>query len=277
MGGLMVPTDYRRKPQAGQAGGIAADTQIGGFPMPGGGGGSVGGGYVPVPGTIGSSVGGPPPSAPAAPSTTSAPSAPGTQTNTAQTNPELQSFLNSYKTRLAQVQGAPTADPNLQTQVDRLGQRLSADTTNRAIDRAGSAIKDAAAGRQTALTSSLARRGLSGSGVEASERGKIAAQAQRAQAGAAADISLGRERDLDALTLGGQGIMSAPGQYSLAREGQTNNFLLGGLQAAAEPGRQALADRQLGLQQWQAQNAAEQGAQDRQLSQWLALMRMYGG
>jgi hypothetical protein len=88
------------------------------------------------------------------------------------------------------------------------------------------------------------------------------APAQRAAAQSAADISLQREKDLDALVLGGQAIYSAPGQMGLA-------------------------EKELGLRQWQAQTGAGQAAaglgieeqkvaleaQRQQMDAWL---RMYG-
>lgn len=196
--------------------------------------------------------------------------------NTAQANPDMQGFLGQYKNKLNTMLTRPNTDPNLQTQVDRLGRRMSSDTTQHAIQRAGGAIRDQGSAQQAALKTNLARRGIGGSGVGDQLSQNIDARTQRAQAGSASDISLGRERDLDALTLGGQGIMAAPGQYSMGRDNQDIGAIAGGV-SAANPGAQLqLGQQQLGLQQWQAGQNQQGAQQDRAFAQWQALMHMYG-
>ena len=149
---------------------------------------------------------------------------------------------------------------NLDEQYARYKERLSSDTTGRAIDRATGSIADAAAGRKAGQATQLARRGVLGTGVGDQESGKIDAAAQRAQAGAAADISLGRERDLDALVLGGSGIAGAPGQYALDRERTGQGWAGIGIQEAG-----------LGLEQ----QRIDQAAQDQKMAQWLAMMQQF--
>ena len=149
---------------------------------------------------------------------------------------------------------------NLDEQYAAYKKRLSSDTTGRAIDRATGSIADAAAAQKSAQATQLARRGVLGSGVGDQESGRIDAAAQRAQAGASADISLGRERDLDALVLGGQGIAAAPGQYALDRERVGQGWSGIGIQQAG-----------LGLEQ----QRIDQSAQDQKVAQWLAMMRQF--
>ena len=197
--------------------------------------------------------------------------------NTAQVNPDMAGFLEQYKAKLNATLGQSRTNPNLQTQVDRLGQRLSTDTTQHAIGRATGAIRDQASAQQAALKTQMARRGISGSGVGDQLAGNIDARSQRAQAGAASDISLGRERDLDALTLGGQGIMSAPGQFSMARDAADLGAISGGVSAANPAAQLQLGQQNLGLQTWQAGQNQQGSAQDRAFAQWMALQRMYGG
>lgn len=197
--------------------------------------------------------------------------------NTAQANPDMEGFLGQYKQKLNATLARPNMDPNLQTQVDRLGQRLSTDTTQHAIQRAGGAIRDQASAQQAALKTNLARRGIGGSGAGDQLSQNIDARSQRAQAGSASDISLGRERDLDALTLGGQGIMSAPGQFGMQRDNQDLSGISGGIGAANQGAQLQLGQQGLGLQQWQAANNQQGSAQDRAFAQWRAMMGMYGG
>lgn len=135
-------------------------------------------------------------------------------------------------------------DPYLEEQVRNLRARMGADTTERAIGRSTTGILDAAAlGAADAGAANLSSRGLVGSGAgQAFLQKRFFDPAQRAAAGAATDIALRREQDLDRLVLGGTSIMGAPGQSSLA-------------------------SRSLGLQQWQAQTGAGQAAQGLSLEQ----------
>jgi len=156
-------------------------------------------------------------------------------------------------------------DPYLEEQVRNLRARMGSDTTERAIGRSTTGILDAAAlGAADEGAANLSSRGLVGSGAGQSFLHKrFFDPAQRAAAGAAADIAHQREQDLDRLVLGGTAIMGAPGQYSLA-------------------------NRNLGLQQWQAQTGAGQAAaglsleqqrlnqqqQQSQIENWLRMYQM---
>ncbi len=176
--------------------------------------------------------------------------------NTAQKDPGLTEFTNSIKDRIGTMQGREgQGDPNLQTQVDRLGNRMSSDTRQRAQDFAAQDINARARANQTMLKEQLARRGIRGDSGLAIESGqKIQETAQREAARSAAGIGLADETRQDALTLGGQQIMSAPGQYGLAREGMTNSLFPAQLQGASTQAATGLADRNLNLNQWQAAN-----------------------
>lgn len=125
-------------------------------------------------------------------------------------------------------------DENLDYLTAEYKKRLGQEPTQRAMDRAASEIRDTASGLQKELGESIARRGFSAgtSGVEDELRTRLAEGAQRAIGKSSADISLGREKDLDALVMGGAGLMRAPSELALARQG-------------------------LGLRQWESQNAAE--------------------
>lgn len=189
-----------------------------------------------------------------------------------QLSPGVGNFISQQQAQIDKMKAAG-ADPNLQAQIDAYKKRLSTDTTGRAIDRAGSAISDAAAGAKAGQATELARRGTLGSGAGDQQMGQIDAAAERAKAGSAAGISLGREGQLDQLVLGGQGIMSAPSQYGLAQQGQ----LLGALgQGAGMAGSQeniAQGWAGVGNQQRQTEIAGQQAAQ----GQYLALMRLLMG
>ena len=135
-------------------------------------------------------------------------------------------------------------DPYLAEQVANLRARMTSDPTERAIGRSTTGILDAAAlGAADEGAANLSSRGLVGSGAgQAFLHKQFFAPAQRAATGAAADIALKREQDLDRLVLGGSAIMGAPGQSSLQNRG-------------------------LGLQQWQAQTGAANAASGLSLQQ----------
>lgn len=170
-------------------------------------------------------------------------------------------------------------DPNLQFQIDKYKERLGADTTQRAINRVGGALRG-----QTALAQKQANQQSALQGGDVGAHGAaIQSGAQNRLAKASADISLGRERDLDQLTLAGQSIMSAPGQMQFAKSNALNQFMLGGagtaLNAAQMPSQLALQQGQLGLQQYQAQNNAQNqnsqlALQQQQMQQQMAQQQM---
>lgn len=234
-------------------------------------------GVVRLSGGIGGAL--PPPNAtPAA-----APGGPGAAApplpNTAQVNPAMQAALDRINAAHAAAAGSGP-DPLLQEQVDELRRRRSADTTGRAIARSDAAIRDRAAGQKVGLRRALGRMGAPDSSALKLEMG-IDEAAKRQAAGSAADIQLGRERDLDQLAISGQSIMSAPAQYRMQQQQLAANLLGMGASTAANIANQGLADRSLGLQQWQAQNNANLNAaqyassrEDARLGQLLALLRL---
>lgn len=105
----------------------------------------------------------------------------------AEPNPEMQASIEAWKKRMADMEAG-------------YKDRMSSDTSQRAIDKATGAIRSQAAGMGMAADAAGAARGT-GPGTGAAGIGDAA---QMATAKAASDISLGREAQLDKLYLGGQ-------------------------------------------------------------------------
>jgi hypothetical protein len=91
----------------------------------------------------------------------------------------------------------------------------------------------------------------------------IADAAQRAQASAAADISLGRERDLDKLLVAGQRTMEAPAAFRQGYYGMGGNLF--GVNPYGPAANYMLGSQGLGLE------AAGLGLEAEQLAQGNAL------
>lgn len=236
-----VTTDPRRKP------GVTSPVRA-----------AVPGAVAPAPTPVASPVT-PTPAPAAAPSGAPA----GSLVNTAPVNQGLQDLANDYKDRITQSRGTEsTADPRLTSLYDQYQSRLGADPTKRAIGRATLANADMATGQKQAYQEALAAQGKSGTGAGADVSGRFDEAARRRSSGAAADISLGREGQLDALTLGGLGIAGAQSQLNLARSGQTNSLLGGGVSVIGAPGAANLAERGFNLQQY-----TQQGQLDLQRAQ----------
>lgn len=196
----------------------------------------------------------------------------GPATTQVQLSPGVGSAIGEASAELARLKARPP-DPNLQKQIDRLEARMSSDTTGRAIDKAGSAITDAAAARKSAFRTEQARRGTLGTGVGDQGEGQINAAADRLKAGSASDIALGREAQLDALTLGGQGIMAAPGQLDLAREGQVLGAI--GQQGGLAGDQERIAQGWAGV--GDAARRTDIASREQAQGQYLALLRMLMG
>lgn len=174
------------------------------------------------------------------------PTTPG-MTNTAAPNPDMQQALADYKARIEQQKAREgQTDPLLQEQVENLRARMSADQTARATDRAGSNIRDFAAGQRSQADSASARMGRPQGFRDAA----IDEAAGRNQARAAADIQLGQMARLDNLTLGGTGIMGAQAQERLAREAGVTGLIGGQMNAAGAGAGLALEQQRLGLQSY---------------------------
>lgn len=216
-------------------------------------------------------VAGPPPLAP-----------PPTLTNTAQANPDITASMSHIRDRAAELRDRENQkDPNLELQVDRLGDRMSSDTRQRAANFAAQDVNARARGAQKALTSTLARRGITGTGVEDDQRANIEGAAQRENAHNAAQIGLADENRLDALTINGQQIMAAPGQQKLAETSQTNSLYPLELSAATGNASDMRAQQNLAQNQWSAQagqaNTAQAQADARNqayIAQLLAFSKM---
>jgi len=170
---------------------------------------------------------------------------------TAAPSPEMAAATAAWKKRMADAEAAAaTPDPNLQAQIDAYQKRLSSDTTQRDIDRATSTIRSQAAGAGAKADITAAEKGL-GQGFGA---GSIGEAAQRAAAGAAADITSNREKALDALVLGGQEIMAAPGQQKYAYQNLLNQTY--GQNPYLDTAKLGLSQQDLSLQAWKAQQDA---------------------
>lgn len=175
-------------------------------------------------------------------------------TNTAPLDPSLVANANAYRDRIGVSEGRESApDQRLTDLYNQYKDRMSTDTTKRAIGRATLANADAATGQKQAYQEAMAARGITGTGAGADVSGRIDEAARRRSASAAADISLGREGQLDALTLGGLGIAGAQSSLDLARAGQTNSLYGGAAGAYAAPLQQNLAERGFNLDQYRTQ------------------------
>jgi hypothetical protein len=165
---------------------------------------------------------------------------------------------------VAGVPGAPVtstntagADPYLTQQVDRYNSRFTNDPTKQAVEHSTLGIMDAAALGAADMKGQMGSRGVLNSGAGATFLQKrVFDPAQRAAAGAAGDIAIKRQKQLDDLTLGGTDIMKAPSQLGVQ-------------------------NRELAMRQWEGQQAdarareqlalQRQQAADQQALQWLAL------
>jgi hypothetical protein len=182
----------------------------------------------------------------------------------AEPSPQLQESERRFEEQLQHLRDqAAKRDENLQFQVEQYKSRLGEGPTTRAIERSASAIRDQLAG----LTAQAEHQAAMGGRGRGFGQAGLAEAAQRAQAGAAADISLGRERDIDALTIAGQGIMGAPGQRELAYNQLAGQFY--GLNPYLAQAQHGLAEKQLGLQAYLGQG-------DLGLRELEAQARMYG-
>lgn len=132
--------------------------------------------------------------------------------------------------------GSFTAQTNpaldaLQGRYDKYLDNLEGNT-GRIMDIAGSRIRDAREGGRSALQASEALRGVGSS----NRVGNYDADTTRSQQGAIADITTQRENTLGSALQGGLGIARAPGEFALAEKGL-------GIQAAQA--QQAAANQQL--------------------------------
>jgi hypothetical protein len=110
--------------------------------------------------------------------------------------------------------------PYMEEQINRYRERFNVDNTKRAIDKSNLGIMDAAALASADAKAGQSRRGVLSTGVSAAQNQRnIFEPAQRAAASAAANITMQREKDLDALVLGGTSLMRAPDEIALANRG----------------------------------------------------------
>jgi hypothetical protein len=208
----------------GGFGGAPAPPPMGGAP-PGVGGGGAGWDWKPLPS-------GPQPPQPVGGGSGGLPAPPDLH-NIAQDNPDLRYLIDQYK------------------------QRLSAAPEQRAIEQAGSAIRDTTSGLMKELGGDLASRGLAGSGVENEERLKLAQGAQQGIGRAAGSIATQRQQDLDRLVMGGEGLMKAPSQNALQQQelglqqyGLQQQGQIAQMQAQMEQQRLAMQQQQMAANLW---------------------------
>lgn len=148
---------------------------------------------------------------------------------TAKPSPDMEASIAEWKKRMEEYQKA-------------YQERMGADTTQHAIEKAGGGIRSFAAGMGN-MADVAAAKGGRGPGFGATGIGDAALAAQ---AKSASDITLGRQRDLDTLMLGGQGAMNQ----------------LYGANPYATAANMGLAQQNLGLQAYLGQGQlANQAAQ----------------
>ena len=146
------------------------------------------------------------------------------------------------------VNSAPRGDDNINWLLNKVKTRADGPgVTDRAIDRAGSKIREFATGESERLKGRMARAGTMGTGVHEQGEAAISDNAQSNLAKAAADIEMGRERDIDQLLASTQGSFRAPAELSLAERGQ--NVSQYNTQSQIELQRQAQAQQQAMEQQ----------------------------
>jgi hypothetical protein len=151
-------------------------------------------------------------------------------------------------------------DPRMVEAYGLLKDRMNADNSKRAIDKAVMGTMDAAALGAKDLGANMARRGISGTGTGATFLQKnVYAPAQREAAGKASDIALAEQDRQDRLA---QALQGPAGAIS----------------------GQNLANRSFGLSAWEAQQQAAlqrqqlaQQAQDAEIARWIALTQSMGG
>lgn len=179
-------------------------------------------------------------------------------------SPQLQESRRRFEQQMNRLQQqAQKRDENLDFQIQQYKDRLGEGPTTRAIERSASAVRDQLAG----LTAGAERQAaMTGRGEGFGQSG-LADAAQRYQAGAAADIALGRERDLDRLTIAGQGIMAAPGQREMGYDQMASQFY--GMNPYLQQAQHGLAEKGLGLQAYLGQG-------DLGLRELEAQARLYG-
>jgi hypothetical protein len=161
-----------------------------------------------------------------------------TLTTTGQRDPEMDKYLADLRARLSGLQKDEKAP-------------LTEDT-KRTMDLAGGRISDQAEGEKQRLRETLADRGMSSGGPNASVADQYGAQIDartaEAKAKASADIALAaqrRQEDMD-----------------LARGNALNSFLIGMQGATGANANLMLSQQQLGLSTWNAQQQAQQYASD---------------
>lgn len=164
-------------------------------------------------------------------------------------DPQLSALTGYASTQMSQQ------DPLLMEAIENFRKRMSTDTTARATGIAGGAIDDAAASAGQRAKEEASITGMS-SGTQAQRGASISDAAQRAKAGAAAQIQMGELDRQDRLAGGFASSASMPGQRQLNWFGAAAGVAgqQAGNQIAGQQNQVSMA--QLLQQQQQAQQAA---------------------
>lgn len=142
------------------------------------------------------------------------------------------------------------ANPDMRYAIDNMKQRFQGDAgAGHAIDLMTGKLRDAAEGERRVAQAGRVARGVSGTGVDDFDAGRIGDKLQRNIAGSATDIALGRERDKDSILSG------------IAGAGATAAGIAGSAQDRA-------------LAQWEAEQQQQMAQEQAQLSKISAILAM---
>ncbi len=135
--------------------------------------------------------------------------------------------------------------PNAQWMIDRVKEQFGSDQTQQLMDRYASEQRDVGSGLAKEAEAGFAQRGITGTGAEALQRGKIAAGTQSNIAKGTRDIGLAQQARKDQLLGVGSGILNRPEELALQQQG------LGVQQMGMQQNAQ-LQQQQMAMQQQQA-------------------------
>jgi hypothetical protein len=144
-------------------------------------------------------------------------------------------------------------DPNLQWQVDAYKNAMGTSDLQKQKQMIGQDVMDSANAQGRALSGLMSRRGISDSGVEMKKQAENMDAAQRQKNRLYAEAELADTKRRDALLLGGQGIMQAPGQFQAGQAQNAFNNWLGTNQFYANQQNNAFNQMQSMLQLFQPQ------------------------
>lgn len=193
-------------------------------------------------------------------------------------DPAIQQQQNAVTARQAQIAKNPMP-PNYNNLVNQYNTLMGSSPLNTQIDQLTGQLRTSQAGQGQALDEDAARRGITGSGASAQQKSQLAAATEQALAGGTTSLQV---QDI----LRKQGLLNtgnAIANTGLGAENAQNAFLLGSLPTAEAGAQTALGQGQLGLEQWQAAQNAQQSQQQlalqaaqQQIQAEMALMQSAG-